>query len=339
MDRRGLLGSLVALAAAGTARAAAPEQAELEFIGVRDPQLGAQLAVADQFGLFREEGIKVGFRWMQSSGDVLTVMGSGAPVGVGGPLAQLVLASQSMPVKIIAGLADISDTQGLALGPGVKVEQPRDLEGKKLAFTQGNSTVLLLPKLAELHAFDHTKVQLVNMNPSEAVVAASKGDVHGLLSWQPFLHRLVTMGGTLLATGGMLYLGGTPQVLPEKDKLILAHACILANQNWIDARPNTLAALLRALIKADGIIATDRPRAMQAMQRVLRIEPEPLQVMAMANRYRVDISDQLVAAYKFTSDWAAGIRRIPAPQRPEDGIASGILASVAADRVSWRPAA
>lgn len=336
--RRAFLATAAILPAAAHA-ADAIEQKDVEFIGVRDPQLGSQCAIADQYGLFREEGLNVAFRWVQSAGDVLTVMGSGAPLGVGGPFGQIVLAGQNMPVRIIAGLADISDSQGFVLSPGVKLAHPRELEGKKIAFTQGNSTVLLLSKMARLYGFDYAKVQLVNMNPSEGVVAASKGDVHGMLGWQPFLHRLVGMGGTLYATGGTLHVEAQPKVLPDDDKLLYAHACVLASQDWIDTRPNTLRALLRGLIRADAMMAADPAKALTAMQRVLRIDAESLQVMATANKYAVDISPKLVAAYRFTSDWAVGIRRIPAAQRPEDGIATSILAGMAPERVTWRAGA
>src|SRR5258707_3146665 len=87
-----------------------------------------------------------------------------------------------------------------SLSPKTKVGSPKDLEGKKLAHTQGNSQVLILAKLARQYGFDANKVTLVNMQPSEGVVAASKGDVDGLLGWQPNLFRLVKQGGTLYTT-------------------------------------------------------------------------------------------------------------------------------------------
>src|SRR5207245_35720 len=82
---------------------------------------------------------------------------------------------------------------------------------KKLAFTQGNSQVLILAKLAKIYGFDASKVTLVNMQPSEGVVAASKGDVQGLLGWQPNLFRLVKMGGTMYVTGATSFIGGKPE--------------------------------------------------------------------------------------------------------------------------------
>jgi NitT/TauT family transport system substrate-binding protein len=340
-SRRALLGGLAApLLLPRIGRAAeAPELREFEVLGVRDPQLGMQVAVAQHYGLFREEGIDITWRWMQSGGEALTVMGGGFPIGIGTPFGQIALAAQNMNVRILTAMADIADTQGLVLAPGVALAHPRELEGKRCAFTQGNNSPLILERLGRRFGFDHTRIRMINMNASEGVVAASRRDVDMLLSWQPFLHRLTTMGGTLYVTGGKLLFTDPVTVLPEAEKLLYNHSTIQVAESWIATRPNSLKAMLRALLKADAVFRADRPRAMAAMQQVLRIPPEPLAVMAEANKYDVGISQALVNSYTFTSDWAVGIRRIPAAADADAGISTTLLEQVAPGQVSWRPRA
>jgi hypothetical protein len=67
-----------------------------------------------------------------------------------------------MPVHAIAGLADIADTEGFVLAPGVKLSSPKDLKGKKLAYTNGNPQVLILAKLAKIHGFDSAAYRTVS---------------------------------------------------------------------------------------------------------------------------------------------------------------------------------
>jgi ABC-type nitrate/sulfonate/bicarbonate transport system substrate-binding protein len=339
--RRTTLGALAAgLAIPAIGRAAAVEQTAVEVIGVRDPQLGAQLAVADQFGLFKEQGIDVTIRWTQSAADTLTILGGGsAHIGVGGSFTQVVFGGQHLPIKTITALADIAETQGFVLSPGMKLASPSALEGKRLAFTQGNSQVVLLAKLADMFKFDQSKITLVNMNQSEGVVAASKGDVHGLLGWQPNLFRLVNMGGTMYCTGGTLYTTGTAQVMPEDNKPLYNHSTLMASQDWIDNKPNTLAALLRALLKANTIITEDRPRAMGALQRVLRIDTDALAVMVNANKYALGITPSVIASHRFQSEWAMNIKRIAAVPRPEDCYTRRILDLIDPALSTWKPAA
>src|SRR5882762_5212982 len=75
--------------------AEAIEQASFEIAGVRDPQLGAQLAIAEHYGYFKDEGLTVKTNWNQSAADTLTVMAGGSqPFGVGGAFTQIVFSGQ-----------------------------------------------------------------------------------------------------------------------------------------------------------------------------------------------------------------------------------------------------
>ncbi|HWX60888.1 ABC transporter substrate-binding protein [Bradyrhizobium sp.] len=338
------LGATAALAVFPHVRRAsaaeAIEQASFEIAGVRDPQLGAQLAIAEHYGYFKDEGLTVTIHWNQSGADTLTVMAGGSqPIGVGGAFTQIVFSGQKLPIRAISALADIAPTQGFALSPDVKLTSPKELEGKKLAWTQGNSQILILAKLAKVYGFDMKKVTLVNMNPSEGVVAASKGDVDGLLGWQPNLYRLIQLGGTMYTTATTNYMSGKPEEYSFADRLQYNNSLLHAAQDWIDHKPNTLKALLRVVKRATETINADRANALQAMQKILRIDPEPLAVMAGANQYGMAIDDKLITTIEFVNEWALSIKRIPNPVTPEDALAPELLAAVDPSLVTWKPKA
>jgi ABC-type nitrate/sulfonate/bicarbonate transport system substrate-binding protein len=332
-----LMGAGAALLAAGGARAAGtPETRTVEIAGVRDPQLGAQLAIAQQYGYFKDAGLDVTIHWNQSAADTLTSMASGINVGVGGIFTQVVFSGQKLPVRTISALADIAETQGFALGPNVKLGSPKELEGKKLAYTQGNSQILLIAKLAKMYDFDMAKITLVNMQQSEGIVAASKGDVAGLLGWQPNLYRLISMGGSMYATGTQLFVTGKEQVLRFSDRLQYNHSVLLASQDWIDTKPNTLIALMAAMKRATDLLTTDKPKALEAMQPVLKIDMDALKVMAEANKYALGISDSLARSLTFQSDWALSVKRIAEPVTPAQSFAPSILAATDPSLVTWK---
>ncbi len=332
-----LLGAGAAMLAASGARAAgAPETRAVEIAGVRDPQLGAQLAIAQQFGYFKDAGLDVTIHWNQSAADTLTTMASGINVGVGGIFTQVVFSGQKLPIRTITALADIAETQGFALAPNVKLSSPKELEGKKLAYTQGNSQILLIANLAKMYEIDLAKVTLVNMNQSEGIVAASKGDVAGLLGWQPNLYRLISMGGTMYATGTQLFVTGKEQILPFDDRLQYNHSVLLASQDWIDTKPNTLAALMGAIKRATDLLMTDKPKALAAMQPVLKIDMDALKVMAEANKYTIGISPSLARSLTFQSDWALSVKRIAEPVTPAVSFAPGILNAMDPSLVTWK---
>ena len=328
---------LALLAAAPAVRAAdAIEQKDVDITVVRDPQLGAQMAIANHYGYFKDEGLNVTIHWTQSGADVITVMAGGSVyLAAGSVFGQVLFVNQGIPVKTIAALADIAETQGFVLSPGVKLGSPKELEGKKLAFTQGSPSPLLLAKMAKMFGFDLAKVQLVNMNQSEGVVAASKGEVQGLLGWQPNLYRLVTMGGTLYATGTTLYVGDKPQRLPDDDRLQMNHSLLLANQSWIDGKPNTLKAVMRALMRANDLILKDRPKALDALEQELRVDREALAVMVEANKYSLALDKNVAASLAFIGEWAVSINRAPRPATPEEAFAPELLRSLDPSLVGW----
>ena len=88
MHARGLLEAcrkvlMVALFAVlggiASARAAETiEQKDVDLSAVRDPQIGAQVAIADFYGYFKDEGLNVTLHWTQSGADIITVMAGGS---------------------------------------------------------------------------------------------------------------------------------------------------------------------------------------------------------------------------------------------------------------------
>ena len=340
-SRRTALTMASALAVSGIVPAtraadAPPEQAAIEMAAVRDTQLGAQVAVADALGLFKPQGLDVTVHWTQSGADIITFMAGGAQyLCAGGTFSEIVLASQNMPVRIIAALADMAGTQGLALAPGVKLASPADLVGKKLAYTQGTPNTLILAKLAQSYGFDASKVSLISMEPTEGVTAALRGDVQGVLGFEPFLYRLAHMGGTLYATGTELNTTGTPRRLALDDRLIYVHSALLAAQDWIATKPNTLKAVLRGLQAATDVINHDRPRAVAVMQKMLHLDEDAVTQIMAENSYSLGIDDALARSIRFQSDWAVGIKRIAAPISPEQVIDPTLLRGVDPALVTW----
>jgi len=314
------------------------EQTTVDIVATRDTQNGAQLAIADALGYFKDEGLQVAPKWVQTADDVVQLMGSGAvPVGCASTFAATLLAAQKMPIHAIAGLADIGGTQGFALAPGVKLSSPKELEGKKLAYTNGNPQVLILAKLAKLYSFDFKKVTLVNMQPSEGVVAATKGDVVGLLSFQPHLYRLVSLGGTMYATGRDSWVTGTPQTLGPEDRLLYLNSVMMAQDSWIKDKPNTLKAVIRAYNRATHLIATDRAKALELVQKQIRIDADALAAIMNINEYSAALTVPMGLSISYLSDWALSIKCIPIAVTPEDIIAPRLLASMDPSLVTWKP--
>ena len=334
-----LLGSLLLLgltvfAVGGASAQGKLEQTDVNIVATHDTQVGVQLAIADALGYFRDEGLQVTPKWVQSGDDGVQLLAAGAvPIVCSATFGATLLAAQHIPVHAVMGLADMAGTQGFVLAPNVKLASPKDLEGKKLAYTNGNPQILILAKLAKKYGFDMSKITLVNMLPSEGVVAAEKGEVSGLLSFQPFLYRLVSLGGTQYATGRVSWVSGHQ----EPDRLLYLNAILMVQDSWIKEKPNTVKAVMRAFDRATKFVNANRAKAVEIIQKGIKIDPAAIAMIMNVNQYSSALTPDIASSISDLSDWAFSIKRIPASVKPTDVIDSTLLASINPSLVTWQP--
>jgi ABC-type nitrate/sulfonate/bicarbonate transport system substrate-binding protein len=329
-------GFILTLATLGLTAAAAQgklEQTDVSIVATRDTQVGVQLAIADALGYFRDEGLQVTPRWVQSGDDVVQLLGAGAvPIGCASTFGATLLAAQHIPIHAVQGLADMAGTQGFVLSPNVKLASPKELEGKKLGYTNGNPQILILAKLASKYGFDMKKVGLVNMLPTEGLVAAEKGDIAGFLSFEPFLTRLVALGGTRYATGRLSWTTGKEQ----DDRLLYLNAVLMVQEGWIKAKPNTVKAVMRAFDRATSIAANDRAKAVEIVGQGIKIDPAMIAAIMNVNTYNSALTQEMATSISDLSEWALSIKRIPIAVKPTDIIDPTLLASANPSLVQWR---
>ena len=313
------------------------EQKTIEIGGVRDPQLGAQLLIADKAGLFKAQGLDVAVHWTESATDIMSFLSGGAIyLATSSVNNQIILASKNVPVKTVAALCDGAGTQGLVLAPGVKLSGPAELVKKRLAAPITSSHVMMLAKLGKQYGFDSSQVKIVNMEPSDAVTATMRGDVDGALTYDPFMSRLVQLGCSLYVTGKTSYISGTKVELSGDQQLLYQNALLLSDQSWMEKNPNTLKAVLRALIAANTLIAADRPRAAAMMQDFLHVDTTMMTGIMNANRYNMALDQQIVRSINFANEWLQMVKRISAPVQPDSVLAPKLLQQVDANLVNLK---
>lgn len=295
----------------------AVEQPKLDLGGNRDPQLGAQIALAALKGFFKQEGLDVTVRWTDTSGDLLPLMAGGSInlAGLGlGNLASLM--TRGVPAKAISALCDYSGTQGLVLRPGLKLASPKELAGKKFAAPTTSPHEVALGKLGAQYGFPEAGITLVRMQPSEGLVACARGDVDGVLTYQPHMSRMVAMGGTLYFTGHATYFNGTEVVLPVKERLLNVRSLLVGNTAWMAANPNTTMAVLRAVVRGNTYIKDHRADAEQELAAFFKTPVEVMSQSLRANIYGVGIDDGFIDSFAFTSGWLQKIGQIKQPIDP-----------------------
>ncbi len=340
IDRRSALSLLIGglIIPGSLARAAeAPEQNALEIGVVRDLQGGIQIAIGVAKGYFKDQGVDVKARWVEQAGDLYPMLASSAINLAGlGVHAVMILRGRKAQVKSVCALCEYSGSQGFVLRPGLKLNSPAELVGKKIAAPSTSPLELALAKFGKLNNFDATKVTLVKMEPSESIVALSRGDVDGALTYQPHLYKMQQMGGTLYWTGTISYLTGAPKPFTADERLLYIHSTLAVNEPWLAANPKTTAAIIRGIIRANDLIKNNPSEVEKILQDLYRADQEAVKQALKQNEYGVAIDDGITRSIRFANDWLVSNKRIPALQNPEDIVAPQILRQIDSKLVSWQ---
>jgi NitT/TauT family transport system substrate-binding protein len=332
-----MLGGVAASAMPAIAQDA-PEITSLEIGGNRDPQLGAQVAIAVAKDMFKAEGLNVKVHWTQVSGDLQPLVAGGSiNVATLGMHSIIPMRARRVPLRAACALCEYSGTQGLVLSPGKTLSSPADLVGKKIAVPNQAPHEMALVKLGQQYNFDARKIILARMEPSEAVSASARGDVDGVLTFQPHLYKLVQLGGKLYFTGNTTYFKGDKVDLPLDDRLLYIHSTLAVNENWAAKNPNTTTALVRAIIKATNFLSGEPEEARKVMQEFFRADAEALRQATEQNRYGVAIDAALAKSVEFSNNWLQQNKQIPGPIPPKDTVLTTVLEKIDPKLVTWNP--
>ncbi|WP_454857808.1 ABC transporter substrate-binding protein [Rhizobium binxianense] len=331
-----MLGGLVAAAAASRASGAV-EQTTLTIGGNRDPQLGAQIAIAVKKGLFKDEGLDLSVTWTEAGGDLIPLLAGGAINVAGlGITSVAALSARGIKARAVCGLCDYSGSQALVLKPGLTLASPKDLAGLKFAAPPTDPHEMALNTLGKQYGFDSKQIKIVRMQPSEAVIATARGDVDGALTFQPHLYKLMQMGATPYFSGTSTWFDGKETVLPPEKHLIYVYSLMIANEEWLAKNPNTMLAIIRAVIKANDVIVSNRPEAEQILADFLHAEPEAIKQSMNQNIYGIALDDTLIRSFGFASDWLQDMGQITQPINPADVLEPKLLAQIDPKLVTYK---
>jgi len=311
-----------------------PEVTEIDAWLVRDPQMSAQFAVADQMGYFKEQGIKVNPRWYIAGTDLPSMWGAGN-IHLGTATATMVvpIAASGQAIYSIAPQSDIAGTQQIVLGKKAQemVRSPKDFEKLKIGMPKGASVTLAIESMAKETGVDFSKIQFVNLSPPDGVTALAKGDIDAMAGWAPWVFTAVKNGGKVYFTGNRSY-------IPGKDGQVdwlLVHAGVVASGKMLKDNPNTVKAVLRALEKATKTINTDREASVKIVAREMKMDEGLARDIMALNIYSMEMTPKIYKGMGDFVNFLHSLNRIPQKIAPESVFYTKLLKEVDPALVKW----
>ncbi len=296
----------------------------------KDPNLAAQIVVARDKGFFKDAGLDADIKLFPSAGDLMTaVVGGSVSIGSSGATPITTLRSRPFPVRIVSQISDISGAQQIIVRQDLKSID--ELYGKKIAIMRATASESLFNSFAKSYGFDASKVELVNMAPVEMLTSFSRGTVDAISVWEPHATRArKTAKGKMLVSGTKSMIAGK-----EGDRRIYGdHSTLFAAEAFIKAEPNTVKAVLTALLKANEFIESNKSEATAILVKEFGLEPADMADVMASNRYTLAISDELVRDLDQVAAFLYGLKRIQTQPKAREWIDPEPLRAVSSKLVT-----
>jgi sulfonate transport system substrate-binding protein len=162
---------------------------------------GAQ-AVLQAAGLLHTLPFPVKFADFTSGPPILQAMGSGAvDVGGVGDAPPVFAAAGGAKIAIVGARRNDPKSAALLVPKGSSIKSIQDLKGKRIAVAQGSSADYHLLTVLNKAGLSTHDVQLVYLQPAEALSALSSGSVDAWDVWSPFVEQAIQKGDKVLVNG------------------------------------------------------------------------------------------------------------------------------------------
>jgi NitT/TauT family transport system substrate-binding protein len=269
----------VALAAAGCSAAPTPAPSKPELPDVTVAALPsvelAGLYIAQDEGLFAQQGLHVTIEKIPSSATVLAEQQSGlVDIAAGAYIPYITAEAAGARFRILAEASTLEPLTGvLVTTAGSPITTIADLAGKKIGVNgTGSIGTLLIGALLQEDGISPQKVDLVTDKQGFAALPGQLQDGH---------YSAVFLAEPYIALAEEDY---GDQVLTDFYQGSLLHLPIdgyIATQAWAQKYPKTAAAFVRAIEQGQVLANTDRPAIEAAMEKYDNVPPEVAAVMAL----------------------------------------------------------
>jgi NitT/TauT family transport system substrate-binding protein len=255
---------LVGHVTAATAQGASSDKITIRFTWKLKGEY-APLFVALDRGYYKAEGLDVVLAEGSGAQTVLKVVGTGQEQFAYGPAVNAVqAASQDLPVRLVA-LYQTVTPMGVISFPELPLKTPKDLEGKSLAISAGETFSDMVRPFAKLNGVDLEQVKRVQLDNSARATQ--------------FLARRVDLMSVFLTNDlpKMEHVTGVKFNVLEVGAfgLKVPGAALIVNTAWAEANPDLVRKVLRATGKGYADAMADPAGAAQIFQKYLTLKEDP----------------------------------------------------------------
>jgi ABC-type nitrate/sulfonate/bicarbonate transport system substrate-binding protein len=311
-----------------------PETTSFPVATVNDATYGSSVGLALENGYFKDEGLTVDLKIFATGVAQKEPLVAGqVPIGIASEQVWMTMRAAGAPISIIAKSGDLAETHQLIVSS--KIEQPKDLEGKKIGYLKGSSLDAFYRGFCKEYGVDTTKVEALHMSQPEMVVTLLQGHVDAIFISGIFgpdaVKKGAAVGARLMHTAETSWITGKP----VKKHLIPVTIVLMANDDFARKNPNTVAAFLRAVERATDDIRNNQQKAAQAIAKQTKIPLQDVLDSWKLASYRLSITPDLLKDLETDKIFLTSAGSIRGDVDIKAGINEGPLKAVLPQSVTW----
>ncbi len=247
--------------------------------------------VADAEGLFEREGLAVKQLKCSSGRDCFRLLTDGsAEVATAAELVATLNSFSHPDIALIATISTSSQQIKLVGRSSSGIFLPADLAGKRVGTVLGSSAQYFLDSWLLFHNIDPQTIKVVGFAADQLAPALERGAVDAVAIWEPVAaNALIALG-----EGGLML--PTPRVYTQ-------HFGLITTQGAVVSREATLLKLLRALVRAERLIAEQPDRAKQVLMTRLGYSTGSAQAQLKEHDFRIRLDQSLLSTMSSQSRW------------------------------------
>ena len=324
-----LFATLLLCAAAIGPAAAAPAVPELRplGLGVSHGPVSLLVYVAEAQRYFEQEGLAIRRMKCESGRECLQRLRAGdVDVATAADFAVALDALSGGDGAIIGGISSSSRQIKLVARRGPELQLPAQLAGRRVGTVRGSSAEYFLHSWLLHQGISPADVRVVHLPPDRLVPSLTRRDVDAVAIWEPIA------GDARRALRDEALELPVPLVYTQHFTLVAARR-VLAQPG----REPALLALLRALRRAEQLVADDPARAQHILATQLNIPPDEAARLMAEHDHRLRLEQSLMNTLRGQARWILREGLVPTPGAPDAlgrAVEPGLLRGLAPAAVS-----
>jgi NitT/TauT family transport system substrate-binding protein len=278
-----------------------PRPREPITVAVARQPLSAPVYVAQEQGLFEQEGLEVTLQTYEAGKDALEAVLNGQHLFCTVAETPVMFAAlHGEPLALLATLAEAKNYVKIVARKDRGIAGPPDLRGKTIGVRAQTSSEYFLYAYLIFNRIAPEDVQRVDVKLEAMAEALAEGQLDAVVSWEPYL------------TAQQQRLGDKALVLTNEYILSLQWN-IVTRQEFANGHPDTVQRFLRALIKASDYLNTHPQEARAIVARYLGEDSVTLSDYT----FGVHLRQNLLLNLESQARWAIQNRLSDQPEVPD----------------------